>query len=130
MYSLRNEASVLVVLLSVCGFAVGCGSSGGGAEAAKPEATSGGDMAGYEGPIQSTDTAGGKDKFETFCGDCHPDGGEDEGPSLIAKPHTPGQLRKQIREGSGKMRPFSEKRLSNPDVESMLAWLATVGAVK
>ena len=42
-------------------------------------------------------------------------------PSLIAKAHTPGQLRKQIREGSGKMRPFSEKRLSNPDVESMPA---------
>ena len=106
--------------------AVGCG---GGASEPEGESSSGGESS-YEGPIASTDVAHGKEVFGTFCDDCHPDGGEDVGPSLIADPHSPAQLRKQIREGSGKMRPFSEKRLSNDDMEAILAWLASVNAVK
>jgi mono/diheme cytochrome c family protein len=109
---------------------VACGgSSSKGAEEGGGEKSSGGE-AGYDGPITSTDAAHGKEVFDNFCGDCHPDGGEDVGPSLIATPHTPAKLRQQIREGGGKMRPFSEKRLSNEDMESVLAWLASVNAVK
>jgi mono/diheme cytochrome c family protein len=110
--------------------AVACGGSSEGAEEPEAEHTSGGDMALYEGPIKSTDVAHGKEAFDNFCGDCHPDGGEDVGPSLIADPHSPGRLRKQIREGSGKMRPFSEQRLSNDDMEAILAYLASINAVK
>jgi mono/diheme cytochrome c family protein len=108
---------------------VACGGSSKGGEEASGEATSGGE-AEYAGPIASTDAAHGKETFDNFCGDCHPDGGEDVGPSLIATPHSPAKLRKQIREGGGKMRPFSEQRLSKDDMESVLAWLASVNAVK
>jgi mono/diheme cytochrome c family protein len=109
--------------------AVGCG--GGGSSKPEAESSAGGEAAaGYEGPIASTDAAHGKQVFATFCDDCHPDGGADVGPSLIENAHTPARIRKQIREGSGKMRPFSEKRLSNEDMESILAWLASVNAVK
>jgi mono/diheme cytochrome c family protein len=117
------------VFLTTCWLAaVGCGSSK-SAEEPSSEASSGGDAA-YAGPIASTDAAHGKEVFSNFCGDCHPDGGEDVGPSLIATPHTPERIRKQIREGGGKMRPFSDQRLGKDDMEAILAYLASINAVK
>lgn len=121
--SKSSNLALLVALL----LAVGCGSSG---ESAEAEESAGGETANYEGPIGSTDVEAGKAKFDTFCGDCHPDGGEDVGPSLIAEAHSAAQTRQQIREGSGKMRPFPEKRLSAGDMESILAYLASINAVK
>ena len=109
--------------------AVGCG-GGGGSETPEGESSSGGEAAAYEGPIASTDAAHGKEVFANFCDDCHPDGGSDVGPSLIEHPHAPARIRQQIREGSGKMRPFSEKRLSNEDMEAILAYLSSINAVK
>jgi mono/diheme cytochrome c family protein len=121
-------ASILVLALCACG---------GGAEEPEGEESSGGEAEGggeggaaYEGPITSTDVAHGKEVFETHCEDCHPGGEEDVGPSLIADPHTPARLRQQVREGSGKMRPFSEKRISADDLEALLAYLQTINAVK
>jgi mono/diheme cytochrome c family protein len=119
----RGLAFVFVLTLAACG------GSGSGADEPEGEETSGGDTA-YEGPITSTDIEGGKELFSTHCDDCHPGGEEDVGPSLIADPHTPARLRQQIREGSGKMRPFSENRLSDEDLESLLAYLQTINAVK
>jgi mono/diheme cytochrome c family protein len=110
---------------------VACGGGGGGSEEPSGgESSGGGENASYAGPITSTDAARGKELFSTHCDDCHPGGEEDVGPSLIATPHTPARIRQQIREGSGKMRPFSEKRLSNEDVEAILAYLASINAVK
>lgn len=106
---------------------VGCG---GGSSSASSAASSGGELTEYEGPITSTESARGKELFTTHCDDCHPGGESDVGPSLIASPHTPAQIRKQIREGSGRMKPFSEKRLTKEDVEAILAFLATINAVK
>jgi mono/diheme cytochrome c family protein len=111
----------------VCGLAlVGCG---GGAQPTEAK-TAGGETTKYEGPIASTDSAHGKELFGTFCDDCHPNGESDVGPSLIETPHTPARIRQQIREGGNKMPPFSEKKLSNDDVEAVLAYLATLNAVK
>lgn len=101
----------------------------GGSSTPDAEESSGGDTASYEGPIASQDVAHGQEQFETFCGDCHPDGEEDVGPSLIAEPHPPATLRQQVREGSGKMRPFSEARLSPADLEAILAYMDSIGAV-
>jgi len=120
--------AVASILLCLC--LTACG--GGSEEPAGEESAGGEEEAGgaYEGPITSTDTAHGKEVFEQHCEDCHPGGEEDVGPSLIADPHTPAKLRQQIREGSGKMRPFSEKRISNEDLEALLAYLQTINAVK
>lgn len=118
--------SVWASLLAIGMFAC----SGGGAEEAGGEESSGGEDASYAGPIASTDVDHGKELFSANCDDCHPGGEEDVGPSLIAEPHTPPKIRQQIREGSGKMRPFSEKRLSNDDIEAILAYLASINAVK
>jgi mono/diheme cytochrome c family protein len=112
----------------VAGFAlVGCG--GGASEPSSPSST-GGEVTQYEGPMSSTDVGRGKELFGTFCDDCHPGGDADVGPSLIEKPHTPARIRQQIREGSGKMKPFPEKRVSKDDVEAILAYLASINAVK
>ena len=123
---MRTKLGPWVVLVTL----MGCGGSGGGAEEPAGEETSGGDVSQYQGPITSTDVDRGKDLFDARCGDCHPNGEEDVGPSLVAEPHTPARIRQQIREGSGKMRPFSEARLSAEDVESILAFLASIHAVK
>ena len=111
-----------------CSMLVACG---GGASAATPseEASSGGEATLYEGPIASTDVAGGEALFSTFCDDCHPGGEEDVGPSLIADPHTPARLRQQVREGSGRMKPVPEKRLGPEELEALLAYLDSIGAV-
>ena len=110
---------------------LGCGGSSGGAEEPAGEETStGGDVAQYQGAIASTDVDGGKELFDTHCGDCHPDGDEDVGPSLIDHAHSPAAFRQQIREGSGRMRPFAESRLSDDQMEAILAYLATLGALK
>ncbi len=106
--------------------AMGCGGgSSGGAEE-----SSGGESSAYEGPVASTDVELGKEKFTDFCDDCHPDAQSGEGPSLIEHAHTAARIRQQIREGSDKMRPFSEARLSNENMEAILAYLASVNAVK
>jgi mono/diheme cytochrome c family protein len=116
--------------LCMCVGVVAAAGCGGGSSTPGGESSSGGESAEYAGPIASTDVAHGKEVFSSFCDDCHPDGNEDVGPSLIATPHTPARIRQQIREGSGKMRPFSEARLNKQDMESVLAWLASVNAVK
>ena len=105
-----------------------CG--GGSSEPSSGESSSGGESAQYEGAIASTDVDHGKELFSANCDDCHPGGDSDVGPSLIETPHTPARIRQQIREGSGRMRPFSEKRLSKDDVEAILAYLASIHAVK
>lgn len=126
---MRIDWKTWSICLGIVAAAIGCG-GGGGASEPESESSAGGESSGYEGPIGSTDVAHGKEVFASFCDDCHPDGGEDVGPSLIEHPHEPAKLRQQIREGSGKMRPFSEKRLSNEDMESLLAYLASINAVK
>lgn len=125
-----------VLLAASLLLAFGCGGSGGGSEEPGGEGaeTSGdeGEAApgDYEGPITSTEVDQGKEIFSTHCDDCHPGGEEDVGPSLIAEPHSPAALRKQVREGSGKMRPFSEKRISKDELEALLSYLASINAVK
>lgn len=122
---MRIQDKLLTVTLALGLIACGGGSKGG--EEAGGESTSGGE-AEYAGAIASTDVETGKQKFEDFCSDCHGEGGD--APNLTEKPHTPAQLRKQIREGSGKMRPIPEHRLGKEDLEAVLAYLASVNAVK
>jgi hypothetical protein len=129
--SMRRETLTHVVgaMAAFCGLSL-CACGGGASEPSSGESSAGGESAQYEGAIGSTDADHGKAVFDSSCGDCHPGGEADVGPSLIAEAHTPARVRPQIREGSGKMRPVSEKRLSNEDMEAVLAYLASINAVK
>lgn len=105
--------SAMAVALVACG-----GGSG--------DATDGSDMAQYEGPIQSEDTEAGKVAFEDTCGTCHSE--ESEPLANIGWPVA--KVRMQIREGDSEMPAIPASRLSDADMEHVLAFLATMGTIK
>lgn len=107
----------------------GCGgAAAGGAGAAEGGAQD--VSAKYQGPIESTDVQFGGEEFSIFCGNCHPDGEADVGPRLIGQGYTPGYVRQQVREGSGKMKPIPPNRLSDESLEALLAYMTTIDAVQ
>jgi len=127
-----NRQSFASARMWMAALSLSAAACSGGSSAATAATSAGGEKvaAAYAGPITSTDVAHGKERFDDMCGDCHPDGGADDGPSLIAEPHSAGYIRQQTREGSGKMRPIPERRLSNEDLEAILAWLGSVNGIK
>lgn len=124
-----TRATVCFCVLTVSGLSlglVGCGGGGGGGGASGGGGTSGGESP-YAGPIASSDVALGQQRYDSRCGNaCHNSGG---GPPLANIGWTAERMRRQIREGSGGMAPIGVSRLSNEDMEAVLAYLVTIGAV-
>lgn len=108
---------VLGVLLSGV---VGCG---GGAASGEGAAEI---PAQYQGPIRSEDVAKGQELFTAMCADCH-DGSL--GPSLAGIGWAAGAVRRQIREGEEQMPPIPANRLSDEDMEHVLAYMKSTGGV-
>jgi len=79
----------------------------------------------YAGPIGSSDTARGEEVYGSVCNACH-----SSGPALQNIAWEPGRMRHQIREGSGRMPPISTNRVSDEDMEAILAYLVTIGGVE
>jgi len=108
--------------------------SAGGESASGTEtstATTGGDAAATATSGASAELiAAGGERFEAVCGLCHPGGDEDNGPSIKDIHWDAARMRTQIRNGSGRMRPISAARLSDEDLEKVVAWLGTIGAVR
>jgi mono/diheme cytochrome c family protein len=111
----------LALGLVACG---GGSSSGGGGE------SSSGGEASYAGAIASSDTAAGQAVYETYCNGCHPGGGEARGPAISDTHESPATARQQVREGGDHMPAFPESRISADDLESLLAYMVTLGAVQ
>ncbi len=107
--------------LAACGGGGGGGSTEGGGGT---ETTTGGESQ-YAGPITSTDTAHGESRFNGVCASCHNNGA----PALANIAWTAEHMRQQIREGSAQMPAIREARLSAADMEAVLAYLQTIGAV-
>ncbi|MDQ3038117.1 MAG: cytochrome c [Myxococcota bacterium] len=118
---MRNGMMVLLVALA----AVGCGGGGGG-EGGGGEATTGGESA-YAGPVRSSDVVLGQAKYESRCASCHEGGGA---PPVANIQWTVERMRRQIREGSGQMPPIPAHRLSDDELEAVVAYLQTVGGVE
>lgn len=79
----------------------------------------------YEGPVRSRDVDEGARVFTTLCTACH------EGRVNPRGYHwSPGQMRHQIREGNHLMPPLSRERLSDEQVEAVLAYLTVMGALE
>ena len=116
------------LLVAACLALTACG--GGGAESGSDgdgdgDGTSGGEVAAqYAGPVQSTDAAGGEELFQAACAPCH-----DEGPNLANIGWEAGRVRQQVREGTDQMRPVPESRVGAEDLETILAYLQSIGAV-
>ncbi len=113
----------LVSFLALATAACGGGSGEEGGEGGEG-GTSGGEVpAQYAGPIQSEDTAHGEQVFQQACAPCH-----DSGPDLHDVGLSAGRIRQQIREGGGNMPAINATRLSDEDVEAVLAYLVTINA--
>jgi mono/diheme cytochrome c family protein len=108
-----------VLALTACG-----GGGGGASEGGGGDTTSGAETT-YAGPITSTDTAHGETRFNAVCASCHNNGA----PQLANIAWTAEHMRQQIREGSAQMPAIRDARLSAPDMEAVLAYLQTIGAV-
>jgi mono/diheme cytochrome c family protein len=116
-----NRAILLPV---ICLALAGCGSE----SPTEGEGTSGGEVS-YEGPVASMDTVGGEAVFQQFCNGCHPGGNEGRGPALVNENEPAAEVREQVREGGGQMPGFGEDRIDAMQLEALLAYLQTIGAV-
>ena len=120
----------MVKLVRVLGVGLGltvvaCG-GGGGSTTTTDDTTTGGDTsAQYAGPIGSTDVAQGEARYNAVCASCHNNGA----PPVANIGWTTSHLRQQIREGSANMPAIHAARLSDADMEAVLAYLNTIGAV-
>lgn len=113
---LRFHVAILSALaLAACG-------GGGGAGAEEP-----GEVAAeYQGPIASSDVARGEELFNGICMSCHAGGA----PALADIGWEAAAMRRQIRRGEGRMPAITESRLSADDLEAVLAYMVTIGAVR
>ncbi len=115
---MRQRFATTLALAFMIGCGGGAGGEGGGA------ATAGGESP-YAGPLRSTDVALGQSKYESRCASCH-----ESGAPPVANLHwTVDHMRRQIREGSGQMPPIPERRLSDDEMDALIAYLGTVGGV-
>lgn len=73
--------------------------------------------------------AAGKTSFDTVCGDCHPGGDADLGPKLKGHAEPSADMIRQIRQGSGRMKPIGEDKLPESEMKGLLVYLATLDAV-
>jgi len=106
--------SALALTLGACG-----GSGGEGAHEAHETS------ADYAGPIASNDIARGETVYNQICMACHASGA----PTLDNLGWDPARMRQQVREGEDGMPAIRESRLSNDDLEAVLAYMTTTGGV-
>lgn len=116
-------AASALITLSACG--------GGGTTKPSSDATSGG-----EPSLVITDPAeweslaeAGKSSYDLACGSCHPGGEADLGPALKNHPITVANMTKQIREGSGRMRPIGPDQLPEDRMQGLMVYMATLNAI-
>ena len=107
----------------------GCAKKTEGAEAAAP--TAGGEPAMViSDPTEwQTLSDAGKASFDRTCGACHPGGEADLGPKLKGHMESSADMTRQIREGSGRMKPVGPDKLPEDEMKGLMVYLATIGAV-
>lgn len=122
---MRNGMTMVVLVLAGLS-GVGCGGGGGGGgEEAGGGGTAGGESA-YAGPVASSDVALGEQKYQSRCASCHESGA----PPVANLAWSAERMRQQIREGSGQMPGIPAHRLSDEEMEAVLAYLQTINGVE
>ena len=82
----------------------------------------------YLGRVMSRNVARGRNRYEVVCVPCHGDHDERQGPLLAQLRWTPPEIRHQVREGNSLMPAIPRNRLSDEDLEHLLAFFLTTGA--
>lgn len=119
MMKTSSKAILVLALLTPA-----CGGGGGTGESTTPE---GG--ASYEGPVASSNVEHGHLEWNEHCAGCHTESAGSYGPRVASLAWTPAHMRRQIREGEGRMPGFDASQLSAEDLEDTLAYLVSIGAV-
>ena len=103
-----------------CMFALACGGDASvETDDHEVEGSGGGEsVAQYEGPITG-DAAAGADIFATNCAGCHPG----VGPDLQGHNATVAESRQIVREGEDRMPAFGSDKISDQDLENVLAYM-------
>jgi len=83
----------------------------------------------FDYPVGSTDVAAGTEVYAEFCEGCHPGGQEGDGPKIADALASPSQLRWKVRSGGDDMPAFGPDKLSNDNLEALLAYAQTIGAI-
>lgn len=120
---------VIAMVVTGCGGAGAAATGEGATSTTAPTAASPSGDGGGGGEIASADVALGEARYDAMCSLCHPGGEADIGPAIRDIQWSPERVRTQIRDGSGRMRPIGPDRLSDEDMEAMLAYLVTLGTV-
>jgi hypothetical protein len=120
---------LMAALLGTAAAATACGGEkttpeGGGASAGGEPAMVVSDQAEWDSLLAS-----GKTSFDTACGACHPGGEADLGPKLKGHGESMADMMKQIRQGSGRMKPIGTDKLPESEEKGILVYLASIGAV-
>jgi mono/diheme cytochrome c family protein len=113
-----------LVVVSACGPEKSESSRGGAASAGGEPSIVINDQAEWDQLAEA-----GKTSFDSACGDCHPGGESDLGPALKGHKEPVAQMVKQIREGSGQMKPIGEDKLPEAEMKGLLVYLSTIDAV-
>jgi mono/diheme cytochrome c family protein len=126
-----NKCSTWISAALIGSALVACGGGKSETAAASSAASAGGeptivvaDAAEWESLL-----AGGKSSYDTACGACHPGGEADLGPALKGTHESVAEMTRQIREGSGRMKPVGEDRLPESEMKGLMVYLASMEAV-
>ena len=116
---------VLGLMAGLLLIAFGCSGSGSGG------GTTAYTVEQFEFPLTSTDVEGGKEVYAVFCEGCHPGaGGKGDGPEIVDEGHSPAKMRWQVRAGADDMPAFGPDKISDADLEALLAYTETFGATQ
>ncbi len=115
------RVSILALSALTAVAVMACGGASGG---------SGKTIADYQGAIASSDVRTGATVYETFCEGCHPGGGEGDGPKITGIAESAAEVRFQVREGMKDMPGFGPGKISDDELEALLAHLVKMGTVK
>lgn len=116
-----GKTLILGLMIGTLAIAYGCSKESSGTTAYSLED--------FDYPMSSTDVAAGTEVFAEFCEGCHPGGQEGDGPKLADAAASPSQLRWKVRSGGDDMPAFGPDKISNEDLESLLAYALTIGAI-
>lgn len=115
-----GKTRIMVLALGALAVAYGCSGSG-----SKTAYT----LEQFQYPLESTDVATGQEVYAEFCEGCHPGGEEGDGPKIAGLGLSPAKVRWQVRAGLKEMPAFGPDKISDPQLEALLAYAETLGVV-
>ena len=117
-----GKTVILGVLIGTMAIAYGCSKESSGTTAASLEE--------FEFPLVSTDVETGAEMYAEYCEGCHPGGQAGDGPKIAGEGETPAEMRWKVRTGGDDMPAFGPDKISDANLEALLAYTETFGAVK